>query len=232
VALGLLTVVGGGNALVDVAGLTLLQRTVADHVLGRVLGVLESLALATIGLGGIIAPVIVALFGVQGALVSTGLALPVLTALFWRSLKRKDAGAVFAQRQVTLLRAIPMFAPLSLLMVERLASSLTRMNFQTGTEVFRQGDVGDSFYIISDGQVEIRVDGRIAGRLRAGDYFGEIALLRDVRRTGTAITRSEVTLFALNGIEFVAAVTGHPESADAANAVIGAHLSRLAPRVA
>jgi hypothetical protein len=210
----------------------LLQRTVADHVLGRVLGVLESLALATIGLGGIIAPVIVALFGVQGALVSTGLVLPVLTALFWRSLKRIDAGAGFAQRQVTLLRAIPMFAPLSLLMVERLASSLTRMNFQTGTEVFRQGDVGDSFYIISDGQVEIRVDGRIAGRLRAGDYFGEIALLRDVRRTGTAITRSEVTLFALNGIEFVAAVTGHPESADAANAVIGARLSRLAPRVA
>jgi hypothetical protein len=232
IALGLLAVVGGGNALVDVAGLTLLQRTVADHVLGRVLGVLESLALGTIGLGGIIAPVMITQLGVQGALVSTGLVLPGLTALFWRSLKRIDERAIIARKEVSLLRAIPMFAPLSLLMVERVASSLRRMNLETGAQVFRQGDVGDRFYIISDGEIEITVDGGAARTLRAGDYFGEIALLRDVPRTGTATARSEVTLFALEGEDFVSAVTGHPESVEAADAVIGARLSRLAPRIA
>src|SRR5438477_1878316 len=50
VAIVMLVLVGVGNTLVDVAGLTLLQRVVADEVLGRVFGVLESVFAATIGL--------------------------------------------------------------------------------------------------------------------------------------------------------------------------------------
>jgi CRP-like cAMP-binding protein len=103
-----------------------------------------------------------------------------------------------------------MFAPLSSLMVERLASSLKRMNLETGAQVFRQGDVGDSFYIISDGEIETTVDGGATRTLRAGDYFGEIVLLRDVPRAGTATARSEVTPFALEGDDFVSVVTGTP----------------------
>jgi len=231
VALGLLAVVGAGNTLVDVAGLTLFQRTVADNVLCRVLGVLEALALATIGVGGLIAPVMVTQLGVRGSLMLTGLFLPALTVLSWKGLNGIDAYAVVAQSRVMLLRTIPMFAPLSSLLLERMASSLKPVKIEAGEEIFRQGDIGDTFYVISDGEVEIAVDGKTARRLRAGDHFGEIALLRGVPRTGTATTTSESTLLALEGHDFVSAVTGYPESAQAADAVIGARLSHLAPRV-
>src|SRR6185436_8183637 len=68
VFLGLL---GVGNTLVDVSGLTLLQRTAPEEVLGRVFGVLESLVVGTLGLGAILAPLLVSLFGVRWALVAT-----------------------------------------------------------------------------------------------------------------------------------------------------------------
>lgn len=174
----------------------------------------------------------IAQLGIQAALVSTGLVLPRLTALFWRSLKRIDECAIIAQKEVSLLRAILIFAPLSVSMVERVASSLKRMNLETGAQVIRQGDVGDSFYIISDGEIEITVDGGATRTLRAGDYFGEIALLRDVPRAGTATARSEVTLVALEGDDFVSAVTGHPESVEAADALIWRPSLSARPRIA
>jgi CRP-like cAMP-binding protein len=134
------------------------------------------------------------------------------TALCWRGLKRLDADAIVSELRLALLRAVRMFAPLSLLMVERLATSLKWMDFVTGDEVFHQGDVGDNFYIIAEGEVEITVKGRTVGKLGPGDYFGEIALIRDVPRTESATARSEATLVALGRDKFVAAVTGVPKA--------------------
>src|SRR5919198_2880598 len=67
-ALAFLAVLGIGNTLVDVAALTLLQRSAADEVLARVFGVIESLLVGAIGLGAIVAPLLVSLFGIRGAL--------------------------------------------------------------------------------------------------------------------------------------------------------------------
>ena len=89
-ALLLLGLLGVGNTVVDVAGLTLLQRAVPDEILGRVFGVLESLAVATIGLGAILAPLLVSAFGARPAMVITGALLPLVTALFWRRLTQID----------------------------------------------------------------------------------------------------------------------------------------------
>ena len=78
VALVLLAGVGIGNTVVDVAAVTLLQRSAADAVLGRVFGVLESVLLASIGLGSMLAPLAIHLLGVRAALVATGFVLPVV----------------------------------------------------------------------------------------------------------------------------------------------------------
>ena len=226
-AVFLLGLVGIGNTIVDVAGLTVLQRTVADDVLARVFGVLESLLLATIGLGAILAPAAVALLGPRGALIAFGALLPVLAVLASPKLRALDASAVTPTRQLELLSAIPMFRPLPPQTLERLAGRLQPVHVPAGGIVVRKGEAGDRFYVVVDGELDVAVDGKPAPPLGPGSHFGEIALLRDVPRTATVQARTEVELFALDRDEFIASVTGHPQSRAEADAVIGARLGSL-----
>jgi MFS family permease len=223
----LLAVVGIGNTLVDVAALTLLQRAAPDEVLARVFGVIESLLVGAIGLGAILAPLLVSVLGIRGALIATGLLLPVLAAIVWRDLVHFDAEVTVPERELRLLRGLPMFAPLPLPTLEHLAHSLREVRVSPGEEVVREGEAGDRFYVVGSGELEVRAEGKVLTKLGACDYFGEIALLRAVPRTATVVARSDAQLFTLDRDEFVAAVTGHPESREAADAVIGARLGSL-----
>ena len=82
-------------------------------------------------------------------------------------------------------------------------------------------------YIVSGGEVDVRVDGGPATPLRAGQFFGEIALLRNVPRTATVTARTEADLLALERDQFINIVTGHPESDAAAQAVVSSRLGSL-----
>ena len=75
-ALLLLAFIGVGNTLADVSGMTLLQRFAPDAVLARVFGVLESVLLLTVGLGAIVAPVLVSALGIRAALLVAGSSYP------------------------------------------------------------------------------------------------------------------------------------------------------------
>ena len=229
VFLGLL---GVGNTLVDVSGLTLLQRTAPEEVLGRVFGVLESLVVATLGLGAIIAPLLVSLFGVRWALVATGLLLPALALVSWARLRGIDERTVVPQRELDLLLSLPLFAPLPPATLEHLARSLVRVPAAAGTEITRQGELGDRFYLVDKGDVEVSIDGEVVSSLGPGDHFGEIALLRDVPRTATVTARTDASFLALERDEFVSAVSGHPASREAADAVVAERLGRLRPGLA
>ena len=113
-AMGLLAmaIIGIGNALCDVGGVTLLQRATPDAVRARVFSVLESTVLATIALGGLIAPLLADAIGLREALVVGG-ALPVIVVvLLWRPLRRLDVAAPPAQ-PIDLLRGVPLLAPLA-----------------------------------------------------------------------------------------------------------------------
>lgn len=226
-ALVLLAVVGVGNTIADIAGLTLLQRAIPDEVLARAFGVLESLWVGTIGLGAVLVPPLIAALGERGALLATGALLPVLAALYWRRLAAIDKEAPPATRELALLRAIPLFAPLPVPTIEHLARSLVPVRVEAGQAVLRQGEAGDRFFVIGSGRAAITADGRSLRTLEAGDHFGEIALLRDVPRTASVTAQTELELYALERDEFVAAVTGHSASAEAADAVIGARLGSL-----
>jgi MFS family permease len=221
-------VLGVGNTLADVAGLTLLQRAAPDEVRARVFGVLESVFLATIGIGAILAPLLTSAFGARGALIAAGGGLSVLMLLFWRRLSGLDAATAVPESKFDLLRSIPIFAPLPLVTLEQLDSRLSRIHVAAGDVIFRQGDPGDRFYVIGEGEVTVVVDGRPPVTLRRGDYFGEIALLRDVPRTATVTARTDAELYALERDIFIAAVTGHAPSAEAADAVIASYLGSAA----
>lgn len=227
VALVALAVVGIGRSALDTSGLTLLQRLVADRVLARVFGVRETLSLAAIGVASLVAPILVTSIGIRRALAVTGALLPVIAVLCWRRLERMDGEAAVREREVTLLRGTPIFEPLPPATIEQLASRLVLVHAPAGAAIIRQGDPGDRFYVISKGEVEVLVDGVATGRLAAGGYFGEIALLRNVPRTATVRAVDDAELYTLERDVFVSAVTGHPQSEASADAVVSTRLGKL-----
>ena len=226
-----LAVVGLGNTLVDVSAFTLLQRAVPEEVLARAFGAVQALWVATIGIGSIAAPLLIAAVDIRGALLITGALLPTLAMLLRRRLAQLDDAPV-PERQLALLRGIELFAPLPQPTQESLAQVFRPVRLASGEELFRQGDVGDRFYIVADGEVEIVIDGHVVRETRPGGYFGEIALLRDVPRTATVRAKDDVELFALDRDDFIAAVTGHAASAEVADSVIAARLGSLRPGMA
>jgi predicted MFS family arabinose efflux permease len=228
VALAMLVLVGIGNTLVDVAGLTLLQRVVPDEVLGRVFGVLESVFAATIGLGAVLAPLLIHIAGARAALIAVGALLPVLTLISWPLLAKVDRGAADPGR-LELLRRVPFMAPLPEATLERLSSRLEPVDVAAGATVFSAGDPGDRFYLVERGEIEVLAEDGVVARIEPGGYFGEIALVRDVPRTAGIRAATEACLLALDRDDFIAAVTGHAPSAAAADAVVSARLAGLRP---
>jgi MFS family permease len=224
-ALAVLALLGIGNTLVDVSGVTLLQRSVADAVLARVFGVLEGLTWGTIALGSILASGLVALLGTRWAFGVVGAILPVLTALAWPRLAAIDRRARAPVEELALLRRIPMFSPLPPSALEALAAALQPVRFAAGTEIVRAGDPGDRFYLLTGGEVDVDADP--PATLGPGDFFGEIALLRGTPRTATVRARTHVEGYALDGAAFIAAVTGHAGSARAADGVVASRLGRV-----
>jgi len=223
-ALILLGFVGVGVTMVDVAALTLLQRSAAGDLLPHAMGVLQTIFVVTVGAGTLIAPTLVAGLGIRGALLATGALLPLLSMTLWQRLRKLDETAPHLQADVTLLAGIPIFAPLGEGALVHLASALEPVEFEAGEVVFYQGDSGDCFYVVKEGELEIVTDGRVVFKPTAGGYFGEIALLRNVPRTATIRALTDVKLLRLEGETFVAAVTGNSASSDAAQTVIGDRL--------
>ena len=225
-ALVLLAAVGVGNTLADVSGMTLLQRVTPGAVVGRVFGVLESVLLLTVALGSAVAPALVWAFGTRGALVVAGLLLPALVVPSFGVLRRIDEGAGALAPELELLRRVPFFASLPEPAIERLAGAAERVQAPAGEAVVSQGDRGDRFYVVADGELVGAVDGADVAVLHDGEHFGEIALLRDVPRTATVTARRDSTLLALEREDFLRAVTGYAPSLSSAEAVVGLRLAR------
>jgi MFS family permease len=223
--LTMLAVVGIANTIVDVAAFTLLQRAVPDEVLSRVFGVLQSVLYGTIGLGSVLASALVSGLGARTTLIVVGAFLPVLALITYRRLLAIDrAVAAPAPERMEILQSNPIFAPLPLPVLERLAASLIPVHLKAGATLFRQGDHGDRFYLVQAGELEILVDAGPPKVEGPGGSLGEIALLRDIPRTATVQARTDAALYALEREDFLGAVTGHAGSSEAAEAVVGRHL--------
>ena len=227
-ALLLFGVIGFGSAISSVAGLTLVQRAVPDEVLARVFGVIQMLLLASMGIGAALAPVLISFLGIDRALIATGLVVPTLVLLAWRGVSRIDAaGEPPKPDELRVLGSVPIFTPLPGMTLEHLAGRLVPMRLEPGTVVVKEGEHGDRFYIVAEGIVEVSEYGRTLSELKAGGYFGEIALIRDIARTATVTTATDTVLYALDREDFLAAVTSHPVSAEAAEEVVSSRLAGI-----
>lgn len=206
-ALLAIVVIGVANTLVDVSLNTLLQRAAPAEALARVFAMLGLVTMATIALAGLLTPVVVAVLGARGALVATGLLLPLLVLATAAPLRALDRATREPTPELALLRALPLLAPLPAPVIERLAGRAVGLHVAAGETVVVQGEPGDRFYAIAGGDLEVNVDGRVVARLGAGDSFGEIALLRRVPRTASVRALSDTKLLALDSEDFIPAMT-------------------------
>jgi CRP/FNR family transcriptional regulator, cyclic AMP receptor protein len=122
--------------------------------------------------------------------------------------------------KVELIKKVPLFAGCSKRELEEIAHIADEIDLNEGKEMTRQGARGREFFVLLEGEADVTKDGQSINKLGAGDFFGEIALLRDVPRTATVTARTESTVFALERADFLAAVVG--------NARFGHDTTRLA----
>jgi MFS family permease len=223
----LLAVVGAANSVEDVAVFTLFQRIVPDHVLTRVLGIVWGLAMGAIAIGSVAATGIVALVGSRTAFVVVGAILPLATLIVWRQLARIDREMLPPADELAIVEGVPLFAPLSIAAKEHMAARLVEVPVTAGEVVIRTGDSGDRFYMVADGALE--VTNGVHAEAHRGDFFGELALLRDIPRTATVIATTRSRLYALEREDFLAAVTGHSAVRAAGEAVVEQRLRPAKP---
>ena len=204
---------GVAMALSDATSLSLLSRLLDATTLGRTVGVMESLKLGLEGLGALVAPALVALLAIRPALIAAGLPLPLVIVLSYRRMRHADAAAADRGEVVSLLHGANAFRSLDMASLEDVAARANQIDVSAGTEIVRQGDPGDAFYVIESGSAEVLIDGFAVGRLGPGSGFGERALLRSTPRASTVQALSEVTLYAIDRTSFLSAITGQPPEA-------------------
>ncbi len=218
---------GVGMALVEVGFMALVPRLADDAVAGRIYALSEIAYSGAAGLGALIAPVLIRALGTPGSLAATSSAFGLLALGAAGTMARLDTGQEEASRVRELLRGVRFLSPLPLPRLERLVQGAQSVSVLAGTAVVTAGEVGDQFFVIDDGAVEVEEDG---GRHGPGSAFGEIALLLDIPRQATVRAITDVRLWTISRPAFVAAVSAHEDVARLADAAVREHLAR--PRLA
>jgi putative ABC transport system ATP-binding protein len=112
-----------------------------------------------------------------------------------------------------LLRKCQVFINMSPSDLTDVAQKMSTESFADRAKIIRQGDVGDKFYVIAKGRARIIVDSATGTRTEAtlseGNFFGEVALLRDQPRNATVEAEGDVEAYTLSKPDFLAAVKAH-----------------------
>ena len=119
--------------------------------------------------------------------------------------------------EVEALRSVPLFAKIEPSILKLLAFTSERLKFSAGQELFRQGDPGNTAYIILDGRADVVVDtpgGELSvAKLGRNDFVGEIAILIDVPRTATVRAESDLVTLAVTKELFFRLIGEFPDMA-------------------
>jgi hypothetical protein len=224
-ALAALFVTGISNSVLDVSGFTLVQRAVRNEDRVTMFGGMEGLFGVSLLAGSLAGPGLVALLGARGGLLLAGAILPIFALATRGPITRRTRRAPLVEKQMTLLRSNPLFAPLPLTALDRLTESLVAVSYDPGDVLMREGDQGDEYVLIDKGEVEVSSNGHKVNVCGPGDGVGEIALLRRVPRTATVVARTRVKAYTIDAPDFLAAVGG-PGATAAAEALVTNRLAR------
>jgi MFS family permease len=220
----MMALLGLGNSVVDINAFTIIQRITPEETMSRVFGALESALIGAMGIGALLMPLLISTAGVRWGLLIVGGTVASFVLVSPAALHRIDTIAL-APPGLELLRSISLLSALPEPILDRLARALVRVELAEGDVVIREGDPGDRFYVVESGDLAVSKDGRLLASMGPGDFFGEIALLRDVPRTATVTATTPTVLQALDRQHFLPAVTGQDEFTAAADIAITARLA-------
>jgi CRP-like cAMP-binding protein len=124
------------------------------------------------------------------------------------------------------LASLPLFGSLSESELAEVAAWFEAREVAAGVKLTGEGTTGHSFFVIRDGEVAVTVDGEEIATLGAGDFFGEVALLAQGRRTATVTTTKPAHLLVLFGNDFTRLRTRYPAIAAGLEATMEERLRR------
>jgi voltage-gated potassium channel len=110
-----------------------------------------------------------------------------------------------------LVAGVPFFSHLPALVIADLAAKLEPFVLSKGDTVIEQGEQADAMYFLVEGEVDVKIDDNRIQRLHVGDFFGEIALIRQVPRTATVIASAYCKVLRLGSDDFNRITAAHPE---------------------
>ena len=209
------TLVGGACFVAcEVVAETTLARLAPAGSLGRLMGVVEAIAIGAMVAGALLAPVLLAWTSLRGSLWILGLASVSATLLCLALLHGLDAlsrqRADELSARVAVVQRLPLVAGAPLLVVEQLASASEIFSLPAEVDIVVQGAPAHAFYAVMEGGVAVRRDGGEVARLGPGDHFGERGLLDNAPRNATVATLTSTTLLRLEGDVLLEALQSVP----------------------
>ena len=153
-------------------------------------------------------------------------AIPVgiIASAFIEAVRRREFVDTWNQ-----VAKVPLFRTLDAARIAAVAGVLRARRAERGERLIRKGDNADSMYFIVSGEVEIDQENSAPkGRLAAGDFFGEIALIADRTRTATITALMPCKLLVLHKDDFESFMQSHPDLKDAVRAAAKKRLEEMA----
>ena len=115
--------------------------------------------------------------------------------------------------KIDLIAKVPLFAGLSKRQLAQVASIADEIDLPQGKILTREGERGREFFILLEGEAEVRRKGRKLATRRAGEFFGEIALVSNVSRVATVTAATPVQALVVRDVDFRALLAHTPQIA-------------------
>jgi CRP-like cAMP-binding protein len=136
-----------------------------------------------------------------------------------------------------LLEAVDIFSPLSSEERLQVAQGVQTHRYAPGERIVRQGDEGDSFFIIGSGQVEVSAQDQtgsqgVLARLGPGKFFGEMSLLTGERRSATVTAVQDTEVGVIDKDNFARVLTANPDIAQTLSEILERRLAEIAAKMA
>ena len=112
-----------------------------------------------------------------------------------------------------MLQKAPLWSGLTEKELRVIARSFKELKYESGDIIVRKGEAGIGFYLVADGSVEVRSDGKVLSKLGPGQFFGEMSILDGQPRSADVVALEPSRCLALTSWSFKSIVSNQPKMA-------------------